>query len=294
MKWKRRDVLRSGAIAGMSAFGMANMASGIVHGEEQVWVPTGKKVSKSKVHEHKNIPKSKIPDIEAKKSDASQVKERPQAKPVSHSPPPSVEGWQARGAMSFPDGFGSLACEFDVPVDPPNGQEAVVFWFPGFQDSASSGPILQPVLQWNWGDSSGWEIASWWGPDNNGDFHHSPRVDCTEGERIQGIVRADEYSIPTDWYISTENRDRDIATSTLTNSLGFELDWACVALEAYNNNECSDLSGMVDFKDIRLYDRNYDRIGANWGTWVDPDACNGIHIDVESPTNIEIWTGALG
>lgn len=293
---RRRFVKALGIGGSATMFGLGRAAAAEKRGEEMVWVPAGKKVPKSKVISHENVPKSEVPDFEEKiKSKTSPNENRPKAQAVPTSPPPpSVDGWQAYADTTFTGGFGGLTSTFDVPVDPPNwDSNAVVFWFPGFQDSSSSGPIVQPVLQWNWGDSDGWEIAAWWGPDNNGNYHHGYREYAAQGDRLEGNVFANSTTIPTKWTITLQNHDRGTRSLIETDSLGFELDWGFTALEVYNTNSCSDLSGAAKFENMEFYDRSYSAISVDWGTWIHYDACNEIDVDVESQSLIEIWTGAL-
>jgi len=110
---------------------------------------------------------------------------------------PQTNGWvdysTAPAAAGATQAFVRLDGAWNVPASPPNSSgNQLLYFFPSFVPSNNS-VIIQPVLQWGVGSSSGggrfWGIASWI-VDSAMNASFSPLVSVNSGDTIVGRMMA--------------------------------------------------------------------------------------------------------
>ncbi len=159
------------------------------------------------------------------------------------TPDPAISwAWYANSYKTTPaspgwyDGFYAI---WTVPSNPVNDDGQTLHYFPGLENyTGARTTIIQPVLTY-WAGS--WLIASWWGPDSNGNYQHSTFMTVSPGDLIWGNAYGGDCTSDgvCDWYISTSNMSTGYATA-LTVNTGFTYDYAAPWVEeVYNITRCS-------------------------------------------------------
>jgi hypothetical protein len=185
----------------------------------------------------------------------------------------TTNGWVEYGDMRTPLGFQSLETTFTVPAPPSNVTNQLVYFFPSFEP-ATSGAILQPVLQWGVGPAGGgayWSIASWYVTSSN-QFFASPLATVQPGDVIDGSIVGTtgcSNGTCTEWTITTTDTSQSGASPTVLRSDGGGLSyqWAQAGvLEAYSITSCDQYpaSGSLRFDSVRVLDANGTELTQPW------------------------------
>lgn len=284
----RRKFLKT-AIATTPALAFGVGTTSAKQDDELLPVPAGKWVPESKIKAHK---KAGL-DLASKQSGKASTKVEGKGN-APNRPFPEVDGWAANTNAALSDGkeFQYMIGDFECPAKPSTYDSSVVhFFFPAFQNDGSPTTILQPVLAWNWGTNTDWELAAWWGPDDNGDYHHSSFVDVKPGDTIGGYISKMDYqsSGASDWYVEIWNKRTDTYTDIITDVLDRgEFRYAYTAFELYNFTEgqCSKLPGDCDYSNMYFENLDGNEVTLNWDTWQRDIGC---YLDVYAPSSAETY-----
>jgi hypothetical protein len=189
---------------------------------------------------------------------------------------PTVSGWVEASYQYAPSPgwFSYSIAGWYVPSNPSNSTAALVYYFPGFENTSGSLSIIQPVLQWGnngrWGGSY-WSIASWY-VDSNGTTSYSTPVVVSAGQTIDGTMAGTSCTAAgvCNWTITTAVRDTGASTALTVNpghvyNLAFPL-----ALEAYGLNYCNQYpaNGGAGAYNTLYLGSSYTQDTATWSPWV--------------------------
>ncbi len=154
-------------------------------------------------------------------------------------PIPFTDGWQESVWSSDSSGTSTVAKAWYVPSAPPVNAGQVIFFFDG-KEGGNPLTILQPVLDWNWGGSGRWQIASWYVGSQN---YRSSFLNVDVGDTIFGSVALDQWN---HWTIYAWDVQKQIATGIGTQDSN-PYNWRLEALETYYVNACNQYSGASTF-----------------------------------------------
>lgn len=276
-RMSRRKVLKTLGV-GTGALALPTQLGRAASTEEQIPVPAGVTVPGSKVKSHpkagddltgEGISNRLQSTEKTVTATGSLAPDHPS--PASPSPNPDFDGWVADTNAALRNGreFKQLFGDWDCPARPNTfDPQTVHFFFPAFQNDGSRTMILQPVLAWNWGGYNDWRLASWWGPDSNGNYHHSNFINVNAGQKVNGYV-VKMSGGASEWYINTRNEDTNQYTDLYTNRLNNgEFRYAYTTFETYNfAGSCSKKPGSCHFYNLLFSDVNGNGVNMNWGTW---------------------------
>lgn len=171
---------------------------------------------------------------------------------------PEQSGWVQAANYASSTPIGRIVASWEVPTNPSNDSDQVIFFFPGLEQLPNVQSILQPVLGWNGYGDHAWTLASWNCCKDGTTFHSAP-IAAHAGDQVVG----DTYSncaagvACSSWNIDS----RDVTTgqtTTLTTDPYADLTWVFGGvLEVYNVSTCNEYpGGPITFHDIAVYDRN--------------------------------------
>jgi len=211
---------------------------------EYVPTPGGQRVHRSCVIEVESGGKAKQGRPCAYKPYQEKSVRSATAASAAGTPDPTISwAWYANSSKATPaspgwyDGFYAT---WTVPSNPAHNDGQTLFYFPGLQNNTGSRTtIIQPVLEYSGGS---WSIASWWGPDTEGNYQQSTPLSVSPGDLIWGNAYGSDCTSAgvCDWWISTSNMSTGYGSS-LTVNTGFTYDWAAPWVEeVYDITRCSD------------------------------------------------------
>jgi hypothetical protein len=188
---------------------------------------------------------------------------------------PTVNGWVEASYQYAPSPgwFSYSGAGWYVPSNP-NSPSALIYYFPGFENTSGSLSIIQPVLQWgNNGGFGGnyWTIASWF-VDNNGTVNYSTPVTVSAGQIIDGTMSGTSCTTAgvCTWTITTAVRNTG-ASTVLTVRPGYVYNLAFpFALEAYGLTACNQYpaNGAAAAYNYLYLGTSYTYDTATWSPWV--------------------------
>jgi|GEM_PF-2526998 len=188
---------------------------------------------------------------------------------------PTVNGWVEASYQYAPSPgwFSYSSAGWYVPWNP-SSSGALVYYFPGFENTSGSMSIIQPVLQWGNNGAFGgnyWVIASWF-VDSNGTYYYSTPVATSAGQTIDGTMAGSSCTAAgvCTWTITTAIRDTGASTA-LTVRPGYVYNLAFpFALEAYNLTACSQYpaNGAAAAYNYMYLGTSYTYDTATWSPWV--------------------------
>ncbi len=168
-------------------------------------------------------------------------------------------------AISLSDGY------WNVPPAPGRNDGQVIYLFNGMQPSSSSGPIIQPVLQWgNNGYYGGayWEAVSWF-YSSTSNYMYSTPIRVSSGDQIYGLMAGSSCNSSTgacNWRILTE--DTNIPKSTYIDVGSYAMYWAINTLEVYSVQSCADYPAQefnpTVFSKLDLYSTTGSTLTPSW------------------------------
>jgi len=173
-------------------------------------------------------------------SDAKSLESRPGA-PIPEAC--CVDEYQESAYTPDAVGWNTLAKAWNVPSAPPVNAGQVLFFFDGKEDGNPL-TIYQPVLDWNWGGTGRWQIASWCvGGCYAGRNWNSTFLNVDVGDTIFGSI---QYS-SGHWNTNAWDVQKQIATGlSISDTRPFTYE-NLDALESYYLTACNQFSGPVTF-----------------------------------------------
>ena len=196
-------------------------------------------------------------------------------------------GWIEQANDWTVDSLHEFTAYWKAPSYPPSPGNAYGYLFNAIEPSDGS-KIIQPVLEWNYGGSSGrWTAASWWGPDENGDYHRSSPLEVSVGEKLKGEL---EWSTAyARWHICTYNLDDGTSTGYWppNDFIGDTNLAVFTALEGYSIEDNTDVPGDTDFHDM-----TFEGDTPTWEGHVDENApLTGLNVEIVSqPARVKLHT----
>jgi hypothetical protein len=180
---------------------------------------------------------------------------------------PTVNGWVEDLNKWAAAWYKKVTATWSVPTKPSHYASQTVFFFPGFQPGDAS-TIVQPVLQYGPSAAGGgeyWAIASW---DCNKSCPHSTLKRVSVGDVIEGTAAGTSCTKAgaCTWTITTTDKTSGVSTKLVRKAA--KMEWAAVALEAYNITRCDEYpsSGAENF-DISVENGNGTTSTAAWTKW---------------------------
>ena len=157
---------------------------------------------------------------------------------------PAADGWvTAASAVTTPLNY--LAASFNVPQNPANVANQILYYFPGIEPAATGDTIVQPVLGWNTiGSGPSWTMSSWNCCKYGGVFH-SALVPVNPGDILAGAMTGSACvgNICSNWSITTRDTASGLSTTLASVSGNQSMNWAFGGvLEAYGVTTCRDYS----------------------------------------------------
>jgi len=131
------------------------------------------------------------------------------------------------------DSFSYFSAGWTVPKAPAASAGQILFFFNALEPTTSPTTILQPVLEFN-NLASGYNMASWWGPDSGGNYYHSNPLSVSSGDQIVGVI---SYA-NSQWTVTSTAHGQSVVISV--SSITTPQNWAFYANEVYSVNTCSD------------------------------------------------------
>lgn len=188
-------------------------------------------------------------------------------RPLTNSPPPQPDGWQAWEA-SNPGNIGKLTANWSVPSIPATTTPEVDYYFPGLENSGGQLIIAQPVLAWNYSGGQNWTIASWWCC-ISGNISHGTIVNVSPQQAITGAVYGTSCNTSTgvcaNWDVNTQapGGSSDFSVTGYTHPMTFD---AGGVLESYSVSECSQYStdATLRFNNVSTYGVNGALLTPSW------------------------------
>jgi hypothetical protein len=177
-------------------------------------------------------------------------------------------GWVEDSNTDKKSELGQFIANWTVPSSPPNSTtKAIVYIFNGIQNAEGSPTsIVQPVLEYNL-KSHAWTGAAWYTHGSDIGYRSKP-VDISVGNTAKGTLSWN--SKKSAWNIIFEN------TNSGSTSTNFSVDSpeigkanlnAYCTLEAYNIIDDKDISGKINFKDIRLKTADLVDVTPGWSKY---------------------------
>lgn len=191
---------------------------------------------------------------------------------------PTYDGWIEDANDWSVDWLYSFVAYWDTPSVPPSPESNTVDYLFNAIEPGAGGKIIQPVLEWNYGGSSGWTGAAWWGPDANENYHRSSPIQVSVGDRLRGAL--EWYDSNEEWEISIYDSDKSAITSLWApeNFIGTHNLAVFVTLEGYNINDDTDVPGDTDFHDM-----SFNGDTPTWTGYVDGNApLTGLEVEIVS------------
>jgi hypothetical protein len=147
-------------------------------------------------------------------------------------PTPATNGW-VESALNNSAAYTGISGQWIVPAAPALSQGQTIYLFNGIQ---TSGIILQPVLQWDFGGSNSWNMTSWICDSN---CYYSDPINVTVGDFLTGTTLFDPAT--GNWQIeSDDNTNGNTTTLTVSSSAANGTSgeaWGGV-LEVYSVGNC--------------------------------------------------------
>jgi hypothetical protein len=195
---------------------------------------------------------------------------------------PATDGWIEDGNAVWGSDMRKLSATWRVPAGPTRGVGQTIFLFPAMENLTGTMHILQPVLAWH----DGWTLASWWGPDAKGSYHHTPGVSAATGDLIYGVIHGESCSTNCDWWVTAQNLSRG-TTQTIRTSLTRSFRWTFGGvLEVYGATYCDTYPATnTTFDNIGVWDAvNVRHTPSSWSHTIDHDTGCGQGIGTDGNT----------
>jgi hypothetical protein len=222
--------------------------------------------------------------------------------PCSSPTPPVTNGWVEDANWCYcptsPPSIDEFVAYWKVPSAPTANGGQVVYLFNGLQPSSTTGPIIQPVLQWgNNGYYGGnyWEIVSWFYSSANNYVYSTP-VQVSAGDQLEGYMAGAGCNSngACNWNVATLDQTSSTSTwlycSINSKVCGLAMYWAMMTLEVYSVSVCSDYpsSSPTTFTGMYLQNQNLAQITPSWaGSVLINDGC-GESVTVSSSTSVSL------
>ncbi len=180
--------------------------------------------------------------------------------------PPVTSGWIEYVADTDVDNLNTFRAKWHCPSYPPNCVNAYGYIFNGIEPADFS-DIIQPCIEWNYGQSGRWTGAAWRGID--GDYYRDVNaILVNPGDEIWGTLQRN-FNM---WYIYLQNYTT-YQTSYITcyNTPGSSDLVLFCALEGWDIGSNNDVPGDTGFYDMGFWDSSSNTIDIQWNSVVDPD-----------------------
>lgn len=200
---------------------------------------------------------------------------------------PAYDGWIEQANDWSVANLDWFEAYWEVPTSPPNPDSSVVdFLFNAIEPSDGSS-IIQPVLEWNWGDSGRWTAAAWYV--ENGVGYRSDPINVNVGDTLNGGM----WYLPSGinmWDVYIEDQNTDRGTAIYTDVIGTSNLATFVALEGYNIDGDSDVPGDTTFYNMDFsYQSN--PVDITWNSDIDDTApLTGLDVTIYSDSRVELET----
>lgn len=163
------------------------------------------------------------------------------------APAALTSGWWLNSWWTSANQIVSLSAQWTVPAKPASNG-ALIYFFPSVTP-ATSGAIVQPVLQWGVSPAGGgnhWALANWWV--SGGTVLHGALKTTAAGRTITGKL---ERSSGTSTAWTMTFKDSSGVSGTLIAGGGGQSSWRAVqggALEVYDATSCKQLPNASSVK----------------------------------------------